>query len=246
MTVRIIPGEIAARDATTRTVIPTLLQGKWPPFERVAETIASARRRLPPHRHSGVEVLTYIIEGTASYDYELGPGTPVGTGSVQLLTAPGAVSHVINPGKGQTIRWFAVVADLPKGSIAAPAVQFGRPDAAREPADGPVIRQLVGAGAPVRSAIGLECSAVEFAVDGTVFRSIGHSTLGLCYALAGQGTVDNLALEGGEAALVEDSAGIAIHGRSGFRLVVVQAPRPVPMRESRPGVESQPERGPAN
>jgi len=226
MGIRVVPGEIAARDATTRTILPTTVQAKWPPFERVAETIATPRRRFPAHHHAEVEVLTYIIEGNGSYEYEKEPGRPVDEGSVQLLAAPSTASHVINPGKGQTVRWFAVVATLPKGSTVSPRVQFGHaPDSGALP-DSTIVHSLVGPGTPVQSSLGLECSVIGFVAPGTAFRRIGRANLGVCYALSGQGEVDNAPLEGGEAALVEDSAGIAIRGEPGFRLVVVQAPRP--------------------
>jgi redox-sensitive bicupin YhaK (pirin superfamily) len=226
MTVRVIPGEISAKDATTRTILPTTVQGSWPPFERVAETIASSSRRLPVHRHAGVEVLTYVIEGAGSYQYASEPGRAVDAGSVQLMTAPTSAAHAISPGKGQTIRWFAVVASLAKDSTAAPGVQFGHvPGAFAEP-EGTIVHALVGPSASVRSSGGLECATLAFVAEGTVFRRIGHRSLGICYALSGNGKVDDQPIEGGEGALVEESSGIAIHGLPGFRLMVVQLPRP--------------------
>ncbi len=70
--IRVIPGEIDGRDVTTRAVIPSTAQPRWPPLERIAETIATPRRRFPPHRHEGVEVLTYVIEGSGTYEYGTG------------------------------------------------------------------------------------------------------------------------------------------------------------------------------
>ena len=226
MSVRIVAGEISAKDATTRTVLPTEGQGRWPPFERVAETIASSSRRFPPHRHSGVEVLTYIIEGAGAYEYGTDPARAVAAGSVQLMTAPESVAHTITAGKGQTVRWFAAVAVLSPESRAGPRVQFGQPADPDVAPETTVVQPLVGPSTPVQSALGLECSTIRFLDEGTLFRRIGHKSLAVVYAISGRGTVGNEAIEAGEGALVEDSSGIAVHGEPGCRLIQLSLPRP--------------------
>jgi len=226
MSIRVVSGEISAKDATTRAAIPTAAQPRWPPFERVAETIATPRRRFPPHRHEGVEVLTYVIEGSGTYECGSGPPTPLTAHSTTLLTAPGSVSHAINPGKGQTLRWFSVVASLPSGAAAAPRRQDSRAEASAIQADGTQVRRLVGSGAGLASALGLESELVEFTANGAAFRKVGHDRVAVCYALSGRGSVDNQATDAGEAALVDDAGGVAIEGRPGFRITVTTAPRP--------------------
>lgn len=225
MSIRVVRGEIDAKDVTTRTLIPTATQPRWPPFERVAETIATPRRPFPPHRHEGVEVLTYVVEGSASYVYGPGPPDSLVSGATRLLTAPTPVSHAINPGKGQTVRWFAVVASLPVGRAAAPHLQSGRAEPTGIQPDGTIVRRLVGPGTTITSAVGLEGEAIEFHSTGTTFRKVGHDRVAVCYALAGRGRVDNEILEGGEAALIEQSAGIGLQGQPGFRVGLVYAPR---------------------
>jgi redox-sensitive bicupin YhaK (pirin superfamily) len=225
MSVRVVLGEIGAKDATTRTVLPTVAQPKWAPFLRVAETIATPRRRFPPHGHEGVEVLTHVIEGSGTYECSPNPPEAVGAGSTTLLTAPIPVLHAINPGKGQMVRWFAVVVTLPAGAASAPRVQFERVEGTAEQPDGTIVRRLVGPGATIKSAVGLEAESVEFRTSGASFRKVGHDRVAVCYALSGRGTVDNDPLDGGEAALVEDAAGIALQGQPGFRFVLVSAPR---------------------
>ena len=225
MSIRVVAGEIDAMDATTRAVIPTAMQGRWPPFERVAETIATPRRRFPVHRHEGVEVLTYVIEGSGSYEFESRAPDLVATGSTQLLTAPAAVSHVINPGKGQTIRWLAVIAALPAGKATEPRLQSsGGVESGVQP-DGTIVRAVVGPGTKIQSAVGLKAESIQFVEEGTSFRKIGHDAIAVCYAMGGTGRIDNLPLEGGEAALVDESSGVAIQGDIGFRLVLLRVPR---------------------
>ncbi|MGC2289772.1 MAG: pirin family protein [Thermoplasmata archaeon] len=225
MSVRVVPGEISSKNVTTRTVIPTGAQSRWPPFERVAETIATPRRPFPPHGHEGVEVLTYVIEGSALYAIAPGVTEPIQPGTIELLTAPTTVSHAINPAKGQTIRWFALVATLPTGATTSIRLQSGRAVAIAMQPDGTVVRHLVGPRSTLTSVVGLECDAIEFHRGGTSFRRVGHDRVAVLYAISGPGMVDNVPLDAGEAVLVDDAAGVALEGEPGFHVILSSAPR---------------------
>jgi quercetin 2,3-dioxygenase len=229
MAIRVVAGEIDAKDATTRVVIPTASQPRWAPFERVAETIATPRRPFPPHRHAGVEVLTYLIEGSGSYEFGPEPPTPVTAGALRLLTAPTSVSHAINPAKGQTVRWFAVIATLPAGTPPAPRLQSATVELGGGEGDEALRRRLVGRGTGITSVAGLEGVSIEFPKAATTFQKVGHDRAAVCYALAGRGRIDTEVLEGGEAALVDEAAGVALHGKPGFHVVFVSAPRKIAM-----------------
>jgi redox-sensitive bicupin YhaK (pirin superfamily) len=226
VSIRVVPGEIGSKDVTTRVILPTAAQPRWPPFERVAETIATPRRPFPPHRHENAEVLTYVIEGSASYAFGPGAPEPLEPGSTKLLTASANVSHAINPGKGQTVRWFSLVASLPPGVAPATRLQSGRGTSTEIQPDGTILHQLVGPHAGLPSAAGLECEVVRFVQQGTAFRRVGHERVAVIYALAGPGFVDNSPLDEGEAALVNDAAGVALQGESGFHVILATAPRP--------------------
>ncbi len=206
-------------------VIPTPTQGPWAPFDRVGEVVVTVGRKFAPHAHQAQEVLTYVVEGFASYAPETGPVQSMRPGSVLLLTSPSRTSHSVNPSRGATVRWFAVVVDLPGSSAKNITIQTDTPIAAAPDPDGTVVRRLVGPGTKVTSSAGLSCEEVLFADEGTSFRRVGHDRRGVVYALAGRGQVDGEILEVGEAALVEDAAGLALHGRPGFRVLLVTAPR---------------------
>lgn len=225
MSIRVVTGEIEAKDVTTRVALPTRTQSSWPPFERVAETIATARRPFPAHQHSGVEVLTYVIEGAASYEFGSAAPRPLTADSTMLLTAPTALSHAVKPGTGHTVRWFSLVTTLPPGSNSPARLQSGRADPRRGPAEGTIVRQLIGSGTAITSAVGLEGVAIQFESDATAFQKVGHERTAVCYALTGRGRIDSEVLEGGEAAFVDDAAGVAIQGRPGFHVVLMHAPR---------------------
>jgi quercetin 2,3-dioxygenase len=225
VSVRVVPGEISAKDVTTRVTLPNATLPRWPPFERVAEMIATPRRAFPPHRHEGVEVVTYVIEGAGQYGVGGEAPVTVGPGSASLLSAPTAVPHSLNAGKGQTIRWFALVASLPSTATGPPRAVTRRFEPSRGPGDGTLTRHIVGPGTGITSDAGLDCEVIEFAESGDAFRRIGHDRVGVIYTLNGRGAVDNASIEAGEAALVEEAAGVAIHGRASLQVIVATAPR---------------------
>jgi redox-sensitive bicupin YhaK (pirin superfamily) len=207
-------------------VIPSSAQGVWAPFERVGEIVATLGRRFPPHSHEAEEVLTYMVEGLASYELPPGPPTALEPGAVGLLVSSAKVVHTLKPSRGTTIRWFSLVADLPAGAAVPTRAQFDRPATSAPQADGSVTRRLVGPAASVTSAMGLEVEEVGFVTAGTSFRRIGHERRGVVYALSGRGDVDGQAIEIGEAALVENVSGIALRGSTGFRSLVATVPKP--------------------
>ena len=223
MVVRIVPGEISAKDSTARVVLPTAAQPKFVPFERIAETISTPSRKLPFHKHEAAEVLTYIIEGSGEYDFAGAPPDPLQTGDVRLMSAPSTGAHAINPGKGQMIRDFAVVASIPTGSAPATVGSARVRESAPQP-DGTATAKLLGPLAALKSGAGLECSSVRFVSPGTSFRRLGHGFTLIAYALSGRGRIDSEGIEGGEAAIVTDAAGFSIQGSAGFHAILVRAP----------------------
>jgi quercetin 2,3-dioxygenase len=232
MPIKVVSGEISAKDATTRAIIPTTAVPEWPPFKRVAETIATPRRRFPPHRHEGVEVLTYVIEGSGVHEFGKSPPIPVAAGSTSLLTAPTSVAHSMNPGTGQTLRWFAILSTLPPGPPAPMRFQSGLAEPSAVQPDGTVVRRLAGPGALTTSAMGLECEAIEFHSTGVAFRRVGHERVALCYAVSGRGQIDGVPLDAGEAALAGEASGIGIQGRPGLHVMFASLPRPRPTASS--------------
>jgi redox-sensitive bicupin YhaK (pirin superfamily) len=228
MPVRVIRGEIGSGGATIRTILPNEEKDRLPPFERVVETIVGPRRRFPPHRHERVEVLTYVTEGAASYLYGTEPPDRLGSGAVRLLSAPTSVSHAIDANVGATVRWFAAVATLPAEVTGAPRLQATTAVPSALQSDGTIVRPVVGSAAGVISAAGMEGEAIEFRDAGTAFRRVGHDRVAIGYAVTGVGRVENETVHGGEAALVEDAAGIAIQGKPGLRIILLSAPRSTP------------------
>jgi quercetin 2,3-dioxygenase len=226
-TLRWIPGEVVAKSTTARLLLPGPGISTWLPFTRAVETIATAARQLPAHAHEGEEVLTYMFEGFADYQYQSDPPAPLPPGSVRLLTSPSKSTHRISPARGSAIRWFSLVVRLPPSVKGDSRVQSAQPASTGTQPDGTVVHDLVGPGSPISAKSGLTAREVSFTSAGTTFQRMGRDRRGLVYALAGRGGIDSQPIEGGEGVLVEGASGIAVHGQAGLRVLVASAPVPV-------------------
>lgn len=224
---RVVTGEIDSRTVSTLLVIPTVSQPAWPPFQRVAESIASRGRQMPAHAHEHEEVLTYVTEGFASYQLEGSAADPLPQGSARFLTAPSRATHRVSPAQGGAIRWFNLVVSLPRTFEGSTRLQSLRPDAPSLDVDNVQVLPLVGPRAPMRSMSGLECQRMAFADDSTTFPRVGENRRAILYALTGEGAVDQRSVGGGDAVLIEGVPGVAIHGSAGFRAIFATAPRDI-------------------
>lgn len=223
--VRVVAGEIQTQSATTRLVLPTASQPAWPPFLRVAETVAGRARQLAPHPHEHEEVLTVVSDGFASYQLEEQPPQLMAPGAARLLTSPGRSTHRISPAKGGAIRWFNLVVGPIAASTAPPKLQASEPTDKPRVEENALVRPLVGPGAPMSSGAGLEVREVTFVEPSATFQRVGHDRRAVLYVLAGQGAVDGRGLEAGEAALAEGVVAVSLQGSKGLRAVVASAPR---------------------
>lgn len=225
-TLRVVPGELETKRAASRLVLPTSVQPAWPPFRRVGETVANRVRTVPPHSHERGEVLTYVIEGFASYRFASEPAKLLEPGSARLLTCPTQATHSISPARGGPVRWFSLVVDLPDAASGDNRLQPIPSSTAPVYEDETIVRPLVGPESRVTSLSGLECREISFEQPSTTFLRVGHGRRAIVYALTGRGSVDARGLEAGEAALVEGAAGIAIQGSARFRVIAATVPLP--------------------
>jgi len=224
---KIVAGQIDASDVTARLLFPTAQQGPWLPFERLAETIATSRKKGGPHSHQAEEVIVYVLEGFVDHEYDGGHRESLSQGSVLVLTAHDEIRHELVMGKGRTARWLSMVLRIPWHTEAPPtSVQIKATGDAIEAADGTVLRPIVGSRARADAFTQVECTDIEFAKGGTAFFQLGKTRRAVVYVLSGSGTIGNEHIEPGHGGLVENSSGISIHGSPGFRVALATVPRP--------------------
>jgi len=221
---RWVPGEVEGKTTTARFLLPTSTAASWTPFTRIVESVATNARQPPPHGHEAEEVLTYMFEGYADYQFESNAVVSLPPGSVCLLSAVGKATHRITPSKGSTVRWMSTILTLPSGTKGETKVQTGTPRSSEIQSDGTILRDLVGPGSTLVARSGLVAREVQFAQGGTTFQRMGHGRRGFAYSLAGRGAVDSQPVQVGEGVLIEGASGVAIHGQPGFRIVIGSAP----------------------
>ncbi len=226
--IRVVPGEISSGTVTVRLGLPTSTLPAWPPFRRLAEGIASRGRRLPPHAHEREDVLTFIVEGFASYQLEDGPVASLPQGAARLLTAVRRTTHRVDPAEGAAIRWFNLVVDLPPSYVGRDDLQSVGPETSSLEIDNVRVRKLVGPRGPMRSGAGLICEALTFPDASTTFRRVGAGSRALLYVSAGAGAVDEQPIAAGESAFLEGVPGVSVRGTPGFQAVWATAPVDVP------------------
>jgi len=224
--IRVVHGEIDTKVVATRLIIPTRAQPEWPPLLRIAESIASRSRQMPAHAHEGAEVLSLVIEGVATYQLGAGAAERLTPGCARLLTAPQRAMHRLSPAEGGAIRWFNLVVQLPPGTLGENHLQSATPSSPVVEVDDMRLRRLVGSSGPMVSVSGLECQEMTFPRESTTFPRIGANRKAVLYVLSGRGSVDSDPVELGDAAIVENLPGVAIHGEAGLEAILMTVPTP--------------------
>jgi quercetin 2,3-dioxygenase len=214
-------------DVSGRVLFPSPVQGPWLPFLRFAETATTgAQDDSGVHSHQGEEVLNYILEGRVEYEDDVGQRSLLDPGAIVLLTARTEAHHNLTAKPPPRSRWLSVVVQYPLGVGAArhPVQIASKPNASRE-SEGSVERRLVGPGAPIASASGLECLEIQFREAGQCVCPIGPERRAVAYLFEGSGSIDGLRVDAGAGVLTENSRELEFRCTSASRLFIVTASR---------------------
>lgn len=226
--VTVATARIDADDPNTLLLMPSAEQGPFLPFERFAETSATHDVEAGPHPHLAEEVTTYVLDGYLRHLGGGGEDADLSPGSVLVLTAHEELHHelvVQTRPQGRSAKWLSIVLRLPWHTEAPPtSLQIRDAGDAVEARDGTVQRPIVGPLARAESAMGLECTDVEFAREGTMFLRIGPDRRAVAYALRGSGMIEKEPLEPGQGALLEKLSTVAMHGARGCRIILAAVP----------------------
>ena len=215
-------------DPGTKLLMPTAEQGPFLPFDRVAETVATARVQVGLHPHLAEEVLAYVLDGQVHHEDGAGQHTVLRPGSVLLVTAHQEIRHelTMQPSQeGRSARWLSLVLRLPWHTEPPPTtIQIKEAGDPVEATDGIVRRPVVGSLARADSFMGLECTDIEFPQASSGSFRIGGSRRGVAYVVRGSGTIEKERIELGQGALFENIGTIALSGEPGFRVFLATVP----------------------
>jgi redox-sensitive bicupin YhaK (pirin superfamily) len=209
--------------------MPTAEQGPFPPFDRFAETLVTSRVERGLHPHLAEEVVTYVLDGQVHHEDGTGAHTILRPGTVLVVTAHEEVRHELNmqpSQEGRSARWLSIVLRLPWHTEAPPtSVQIKEAGDAIESFDGIVQRPVVGSQARADSAIGLECTEIEFTRETDATFPVARDHRGVAYVLQGRGLIEKERVEAGYGALFENIQRLAMHGSPGCRVFLASVPR---------------------
>jgi quercetin 2,3-dioxygenase len=224
---KVVHGEIDADERTTRLLFPTRDQAAWIPFERFAESMTTSRSRLGRHPHQAEEVVMYMLEGEVQHLDNSGRSETLTPGSSVVLTAHEEFYHELVTVTGKRARWLSIVVRLPWHTEAPPtSLQVKGPPDATEAADGTIQRPVVGPLARADAASGLQVLDLEFAKAGTGFFRVGRDRRAVAYVLGGSGSINETPVGPGSGILLADASGVAIHGTSGYRVILASIAAP--------------------
>ena len=226
--VSIVASHADLSDPGTSLLMPTAEQGPFPPFDRFAETVATARVQVGLHPHLAEEVLAYVLDGQAHHEDGAGQHTVLRPGTVLLVTAHQQIRHelTMQPSQeGRSARWLSLVLRLPWHTEPPPTkIQIKEAGDPVEATDGIVRRPVVGSLARADSFMGLECTDIEFSQQSDASFRIDGNRRGVAYAVRGFGTIEKERVEPGHGALFENIGTIALSGEPGFRVFLATVP----------------------
>lgn len=226
---QVVASRMDLEDVSGRVLFPTPRVGPWVPFVRFAETVTTGHDDdSEGHSHKGEEVLNYIVEGRVDYEDDVGRRTVLDRGAVVLLTAREEAHHNVRANPAPRSRWLSVIVRVPPVAGGVPhAVQVATAAVPPRSGGGAIERPLVGRGAPVVSAAGLECVDLEFPDAGRCICPVGKGRRAVAYAYEGSASIDGHLVEAGAGALLEGVDEVAVQATSGSRVILASAPRPV-------------------
>jgi len=229
------PGRVVIRSShedlsepTSHLLIPTAEQGPLPPFDRFAETVATARLQLGFHTHLAEEVVTYVLDGSVHHEDGSGKHTVLNAGSVLVVTAHQEIRHelTMQPVQaGRNARSISIVLRLPWHTEPPPTlIQIKDTGDLVEATDGILQRAVVGPLARADSSMGLECVDLKLPEAAQASFNVGRHRRGIAYVLEGSGTIEKERIESGQGALFENVTNLTLSGSPGFRVFLASVP----------------------
>jgi len=223
----VVASRMELDDVSGRVLFPAPQMGPWLPFVRFAETLTTGTGdAADSHAHRAEEVMSYVVEGRVEYVDDREQSTLLDPGAVVLLTAREESRHNLIARPHPRARWLSTIVRAPPApGEPGRRVQVGTARSPAPSADGVVERRLVGPGAPVDSAVGLECADLEFLRPGRCTCRLGPERRAVAYVYEGSAAVDGRPVATGSGALIERMEAVAVEATAGTRLLLASAPR---------------------
>ena len=174
---------------------------------------------FPDHPHRGFEAITYVFAGGMNHADNLGNRGTVHVGGAQRFTAGRGIVHSEFPdGHAAGIQlWINLPQDLK--SLEPDYQQLQTEKIPESNSDGVQIRTIVDQAEAITLHTQVEYLDIRLDAGSRLKRNIAANNRGFIYAVQGEASINNLPVNDGQAACIENEASIQIYSHDGARLM---------------------------
>jgi redox-sensitive bicupin YhaK (pirin superfamily) len=174
---------------------------------------------FPDHPHRGFEAITYVFAGAMKHADNLGNKGTVHTGGAQRFTAGRGIVHSEFPdGHAAGIQLWINLPQRLK-SIEADYQQLQAETIPETASDGVRIRKIVSESEAIKMHTAMEYLDISLDAGSHLERKITSKFHGFVYAVHGKIIINNLPVNNGQAACIENEASVKIFSHDGARLM---------------------------
>lgn len=148
--------------------------GGWSPLQRLSGMLTAHMTRIAPHSgfdwhpHRGLEIYTWVLEGTLYHEDTTGGQGTIGPGELQRMFSGEYIAHQEQNYTGSPVRviqiWYA--ADLRYRGLPPHYQQLGRGDLPAQQAGDATVFRLIGDGSPMEQHMAGRLTATDVPAGG--------------------------------------------------------------------------------
>jgi len=176
--------------------------GGWSPLQRLSGMLTAHMTRIAPHNgftwhpHRGLEIYTWVIEGTVSHEDTTGGAGTIGKGELQRMFAGDYIEHQelnLHDDPARVIQiWF--IADLQHRGLEPHYQQVGKDELPMQRIGDASVYNLIGDGSPMDHHVSARLTASVVDAQGTTTIQPPHDDEDLfLYVTDGVGNVAHAA-----------------------------------------------------
>lgn len=226
--------------AEVRRLFPIPAMMNFDPFVLWDHFSVGEDAGFPSHPHRGFEAITYMFSGGMEHADNLGNRSTVTAGGAQRFTAGRGIVHSEMPAPGGEARGIQLWINLPR-TMKQVQPGYQQVDADELPVqvfEGGEVRTIVGEGSPVTLLTQVAYRDVTLQPGGVYREAIQQGHRGLVYVVDGAVTLDDVSLQAGQAAFVQDRESLALTASEPSRIMLALGrPHGEPIRQYGPFVD---------
>ncbi|WP_172597661.1 pirin family protein [Sulfuriflexus mobilis] len=177
---------------------------------------------FPDHPHRGFEAITYMFHGSMQHADNLGNHSTVMAGGAQRFTAGSGIVHSEMPAEHGNSSGIQLWINLPKSlkAIEAGYQQVDAQDIPERQIGKAVVRNIVGADAPVHLHTQVRYAEVLLDAGGNYREDIAEGLRGFVYVVSGRLAINGKAVVAGSACFMEKISELDVYAEQTSRFML--------------------------